>query len=546
MSGSAEGCPSMPEPRVSLPDQEPNLLDRALRMVSPKTYARRMRNRAMGDLLAGGYVGGGDDRRSMKSYDASVKSADAEVDHQLETLRARSRDMRRNTPYAAGALNQNLTNIVGGGIKVKPTIDRRALGLDEEEANAWERRVQMVFRAWAETEGCDITRTQDFYGLQGLALRSVLESGDLLVIRRMESRSRQEDVLGLKLQFVEADRITNPHNRMDSDELTDGVEKDGSGAAVAYHVQDTHPGDIFRTGFGFPRRWTRVPAYGETSGERLSFLLYERKRPGQTRGVPILAPVIEPLKQLDRYTEAELDATVLSAMFTVFIKMQSEYGGVGEELGLPDEPTGEDEADAGDMKLGKGSIIDLAPGEEVETADPTRPNEAFGEFTDRVIEQIGVALEIPFEVLKAHYGESYSAARAALQQAWSAWMRRRTWLTRRFCQRVYQWALSEMVARGIVEAPGYFEDPLIRRAWSRTRWTGPAKPVIREDRQVDAATKRVEEGFSTREEETSALTGGDFERNVAQLRREREMMDGPEDDPNAVEGESSEREAVTA
>lgn len=526
---------------VRIPEQDLTLLDRAIRLFSPERYAKRMRARAYGDLMASGYVGGSSQRRSMQEYNTSVKSADAATDHQLDTLRARSRDMRRNTPYAAGALNQNVTNVVGGGIKVSPEIDRDVLGLGEEEADAWERRVQTIFRSWAESEGCDLTRTQDFYGLQGLALRAVLESGDLLVIRRMQEREPPNDVLGLTLQFIEADRVSNPNQRMDSENLTNGVETDEDGAPVAYHVQDTHPGDAFRTGFAQPSQWTRVPAFGPETSERLSFLLYERQRPGQTRGVPYLAPVIEPLKQLDRYTEAELDATVVSAMFTVFTKMEQDYAGESANLGLPDEPTGDnvETADSGDIHLGKASIVDLAPGEDIEVADPTRPNQSFGAFTDRIIEQVGVALEIPFEVLKQHYGESYSAARAALQQAWDAYIRRRKWLSRRFCQRVYSWALTEMVARGLVDAPGYFRNPVIRRAWQQTRWTGPSRTVIREDRQVEAATKRVEEGFSTREEETAALTGGDFEKNVRQRRRERREMEEAGLKPASSEGTSS-------
>lgn len=507
------------------PAAEPNLIDRALRAVAPSLYARRMRSRVLGDLLASGYHGA-EDRRSLKDWKAAAGSADAQTLDQLPTLRSRSRDLRRNAPYAAGAIHQNVTNIVGGGIKVRPSIDRGALGLSEEEARRWEDHVKTLFRSWAESESADVTRTDDFYGLQGLACRSVLESGDLLVIRRMQEDPGRNDVLGLELQFVEADRVSNPHGRMNEENLTAGVETNEKGAPVAYHVKDEHPGDVLGFGGLGTQSWTRVPAFGSRSGDRLSFLLYERLRPNQTRGVPYLAPVIEPLKQLDRYSEAELDATVIASMYTVFTKLeQQQWPGEDAELGLPGEPEGEEgAADPGEIALGKGTIVDLAPGEDIEIADPERPNDDFSPFEEAIIRQVGVALEIPFEVLRQHYQSSYSAARAALQQAWQAFSRRRIWLTRRFCQRVYEWALWEMVARGLVEAPGFFEDPVLRRAWARAAWTGPAKPVIREDRQVEAAALRVQEGFSTREDETAALTGGDFRRNVEKRAEEREQM----------------------
>ena len=48
--------------------------------------------------------------------------------------------------------------------------------------------------------------------------------------------------------------------------------------------------------------------------------IMNRERIGQRRGVPFLAQVIEALKQLGRYTDAELVAAVVSGMFTVFIR----------------------------------------------------------------------------------------------------------------------------------------------------------------------------------------------------------------------------------
>ena len=87
--------------------------------------------------------------------------------------------------------------------------------------------------------------------------------------------------------------------------------------------------------------------------------LFKTLRPGQSRGVPYLAPVIEPLKQLGRYTEAEIMAAVISGMFTVFVK--SESGGAGLS---PMEPTSEvgGSASDDDFKLASGAILNLARG----------------------------------------------------------------------------------------------------------------------------------------------------------------------------------------
>ncbi len=89
--------------------------------------------------------------------------------------------------------------------------------------------------------------------------------------------------------------------------------------------------------------------------------------------------------------------------------------------------------------------------------------------------QVRVALELPYEILIKHFTASYSASRAALETAWQFFRRRRTWVARRFCQPVYEWVITEAVARGRLVAPGFLEDPLIRRAWLGAYWNGPAR-----------------------------------------------------------------------
>jgi capsid protein len=66
--------------------------------------------------------------------------------------------------------------------------------------------------------------------------------------------------------------------------------------------------------------------------------LLDVDRIAQTRGVPMLAPVIEALKQLDRYAEAELMAAVVSAFFTVFIKTDGDGSPVEGLAGMPGTP----------------------------------------------------------------------------------------------------------------------------------------------------------------------------------------------------------------
>ncbi len=78
----------------------------------------------------------------------------------------------------------------------------------------------------------------------------------------------------------------------------------------------------------------------------------------------------------------------------------------------------------------------------------------------------------------------------------------------------------EAAATGRISAPGFFADPLIRNAYLGSEWTGPTKGQIQEEAEVEAAHKRVAYGFSTLQQETVQLTGGDWEQNHPQQVKE--------------------------
>ena len=151
----------------------------------------------------------------------------------LPELRERSRDLIRNAPLATGAINTVVTNVVGTGLKVQSRIDRDVLkgvlGNSEEEFEAFERAAEREFRYWAGSKNCDATRVQDFAGLQDLAFRSVLEAGDVFVLRKFVQRPGER--YGTCLQLVEADRVCNPDWKRDTPMLAGGIEKDTFGAS---------------------------------------------------------------------------------------------------------------------------------------------------------------------------------------------------------------------------------------------------------------------------------------------------------------------------
>ena len=413
-----------------------------------------------------------------------------------------------------------------------PQIDAEYLGLSSEEAERLQAQVLREFSLWADTPNCDADRIDNFYKLQQLAFLSYLMNGDAIAL--MPYREQEGALYGLRVRLIEADRVCSPdgYDRLAETvvqgyqiyNIVQGVETDRDGMVTAYWICNRHPHSSLALQSG-TLKWTRVEAYGSDGRPNVLHVM-NRERAGQKRGVPILAPVLESLKQLGRYTEAEITAAVISAMFTVFIQSATVQDGrpIGEML-PPDLLM--DAQDQGSIELGNGAIVALNPGETVEFADPKHPNSGYEAFQGAMVREISSALEIPPEVLEKQFTQNFSSARGSLNEFWRTCGMMRDWFSDDFCQPVYEAWFAEAVARGRIQAPGFFGDPAIRKAYTECKWNGPSRTALNPSQEVEAALKRVEAGFSTAQEETAQLTGGDWNRNIRQrvieAKRKREV-----------------------
>lgn len=497
-----------------------NALDRAIAYVSPQAALAREVARRKLEILNSGYSqhGASRSKKALIGWIHRAGSPDDDIVDNIETLRERSRDLYMGTPLATGALKTIRTNVVGAGLQLNAQVDAAYLGMSENEADEWERNVEREFAMWADTQACDASRTNTFGQLQSLAFLSMLMSGDAFALLPIIPRAGS--VYDLRIYVLEADRICDPFPKPPDRDILGGIEIGKYGEPIAYYVAQKHPGSRRN----IKNEWKRVLAFGERTGRRNILHLIEQERPEQRRGVPVLAPVIESLKQLGRYTEAELMAAVVSGMYTVFIKSETPDTPFASAIPAEQKVDAEDE---NSYELGNGAIIALGEHEEIQEANPTRPNQAFDGFVMSVCRQIGAALELPYELLLKQFTASYSASRASLLEAWKMFRTRRTWLGKGFCQPIYEEWLAEAVAKGRVYAPGFFDDPAIRWAYCGAEWYGPSQGQIDPHKEVQAAKVRVDEGFSTRAREAAELTGANWEAiHRVRVREERLRREG--------------------
>ncbi len=505
-------------------------------------------------------------RRALRGFIPNSGSPNEDINRNNMTLRQRSRLLYMSSPVATAAINTNRTKIVGTGLTLKSTLDYELLGLTSEAAKEWQRRTEAEFRMWCKRENCDALGLNGFLGLQQVALKSWLASGDVFVLIKRE-KPTPLNPYSLRLHLIEADRVSTPAKYRSGvlggatvngvipegeegagHKIYDGVEVDENGRVVAYHICSGYPTEFT----GEDLEWARVLAFGENTGLPNVLHIFDAERPDQYRGVPYLSQVIEPLLQLRRYTESELMAALVQSFFTAWIVTESNpadfpinevgAGDISSEVGI--------NADGGDgsgmsdddneYEMGPGTVTHLEPGEKIEFGNPNIPTAGFETFTKTLVRLIGSALELPYDVISKEFNSSYSASRGALLEAWEGFKMRRAWFVEDFCQPVYEIWLAEAVARRRILAAGFFDDPLRRLSWSEARWIGPVQGSLDPLKEAKADLLMIDHALKTHEQVTRERGGGDWEENVEQLRRENEMLSeagGGTADPAATEPE---------
>lgn len=493
-------------------------IEKAIRALSPQWALSREKARtgivaqqtrqAMASQFRGGLVSGGSYRGvsnegTLENWFSNDLTANSALLPDIEVLRARSQDLYRNAPAARGAIKTIAANVIGSGLLMRSTPDATLLGMTPEAARNWAQQVEREFELWSEHPlSCDFNRKMTFSQIQRLANSSQQLSGDVFVLMPWVQRPGTE--FELKLQLIDAARVCNPNDMEDTAEIAGGIEYDENRIPIAIHIRTPHPGD--QLSFQMPT-WQRVPYYGEKTGRVNVLHIMEHEYIDQARGEPVLAPVIEPLQQISKYSQAELTAAVINAMLAVFVErenvdttdMANAYAGEGEQKTAP-RPD-----------LGVGMYIDGVNGDKFKVMESTRPSAQFDPFFVATMKQIGMALELPHEVLMKQFTNNYSASRAALLEAWKSFKVRREWLITTLCRPVYEAFLYEVVSKGVIDAPGFLESQRLRQAYCEARWVGPTQGQLDPIKEVTAANMRVECGFSTRAAEAAELTGMDFD-----------------------------------
>lgn len=444
------------------PAYRANILDRTIGFFSPRAGLAREQSR-----LALEYI------REARRFDGASKSsrfeqwrrpgtsANASILPSLSMLRAASRDLTRNNPWAENALRVIVNNTVGAGIDGQVT----------NENNSKNDKLDRVWQEWAETSAIDADGRLDISGIQALAMHTIAESGEV-IIRRRYRRGNSGLPIPVQVQVLEPDYLDDAKDGALSNggEIIGGVEYDKRGVAVAYWLRECHPGDLqsFRS---------MVTSYRVPASEIIH--AFDPKRAGQGRGYPWCAAAIRRLKDFDDYEDAQLVRQKIAACFAAFI----------EDVAPPQGATGLEKTGPKENQkdyLQPGLMEHLPPGKKISFGAPPSVQN-YGEYGRFNLMGSAAAYGITYEAMTGDYGNvNFSSGRMGwleMHRNISRWQN--TVMRVQILERIAAWFMGGCTIMGYPNAGAY------------VKWTYPKREMIDPTKEVPATIKALRAGITS-------------------------------------------------
>lgn len=480
-----------------------NIVDALIGVFAPSAALERTRARRM--LAA--YEGGRSTKRRKKSKDNST--GERQVSRDAATVRATMRDLERNHDLVRGALLTLTRNVIGpNGISVEPMPRRAGAATFDDIDDDFARELLNLWREW--TVSPEVTRTLSWAQAQELACRSWLRDGEVFaqIVEGTGARIRHASQVPLSIELLEADVVPLQYER-ETPNVQAGIERSEWGQPVAYYIHKRHPGN---GGWYAENDLKRVPA------ERVLHLAV-RERLSGLRGISQFASTIDRMLDTKDYESCEQIAARMAARVTLSIKRDVQMldgwippqGADGQPLSPGDR----------DLLIEPGAVFDqLWPGEELQMADPNRPNTNLSKFRMDMLRAASRAAQLSYSSFSGDYDGTYSAQRQELVEAYDGYRMLTNQFVARFVQPIWERFVMLSIAAGLVKIPLHIRPETVAQASFR----GPKMPWIDPAREATSLLTLSRGGWQSVTQGV-AERGGRVQDVFEELARERKLAE---------------------
>ena len=458
-----------------------NWLDRVIGWFSPAAAFRREAWRSaleeQRNYDAGNYG------RINANWRVVNQSAEYTDRYERDTVRARARDLERNSDLANSVVGPFVRNVVGKGLVLQAKTDNA--GLNEE--------IEQLWRVWTKKRNCDVTGTQSLNQILRMAVRRKKIDGGILFVKRYAAGG----VVPFKLQMFEVDELDtsqiaakHQHNR-----VVGGIEYNRYNAPVGYWIRQ----------YTIDGMTIAEPVYIKADDV---IFYFSKRRPSQLREMSDMSQTITRIRDANEFVTAVSMKQRIEACFALAIKKILPTQGVGRSAA---GVTGSGHHQTYDTKmLTPGMVTELNAGDEVQVINPQGQSSDASGFLKLMQRMIGAGQGISYEATSRDMSQSnYSSARQGLIEDGMTYAEEDELLLD-VLDEIYETFLISAVLCGALRIPDFWErkDEYFRHSFER-----PPKDWIDPVKEVTATAMALKTGQKTFKQ-IAAENGSDWRRQV--------------------------------
>ena len=419
----------------------------------------------------------------------------------------------RQYPLGKMVIDAQVRMVIGKGLTPMSAPETDITGWTEEQAARFARQAEAFWRITTNDRNFDWYGKSNFSQLQQIAFRTGLAAGDVLPhwgFRRLRNGEPAP-----YLQVISG-RMVTQNEDPDTLGMTGGViinQKTGRETGYRIRVIGDEREDTMET--------KTVHRYNPATG-RLEYdlIMFQKSDPSLVRGIPLLTSLRGAILGTSKFQDNHLLQSIVQNMFSVFIEKEENTEGPSIQEKLKGAGAKVDPIDRGKINLRSGNIIPLNPKEHAVLVQRNAQGEDYSRYLTANIEIIAGAVGLSAETVLNRYNASFSASRAGIASTEKNNEILREEFVQKFCKPTWEQVIDFGVLKGFIDAPGYLEDSMIRKAALATTWTGPTPAQVDPIKEVNAYVAAISAGLCTHEYAIRRLYGMDFEEVTERLAKE--------------------------
>lgn len=442
-----------------------NLIDSLIGVFSPESAYRRSFFRNELDLIKRHGYDAGNHARLNQNWGALIESAEMTDRTSRDTIRARARDMERNSDILNGVLSAFVRNVVGYGFNLQAKTGK-------DELNS---QIEKLFREWCKASNCDVTGQQTFTQLLRMAVRRKKVDGGIL----FKKCYTKGGIVPFKLQALEVDELSVSWSspKIRGNKVAGGIEYNKYNKPVGYWI----------TQYSVDGMELATPTYYKD--EDIIFI-YSKNRPSQVREVSDLAPTLTRIRDANEFIQAVSVKERIAACLSVFIKKAAPMaGGFGRST-----ISAEGGINYAQKRLAPGMITEMNAGDSIEVVDPKTSSADATSFLKLQQRLIGAGQGLSYEATARDMSEAtYSSARQANIEDELTYLED-VEILRSFMDKVYEAFIGSAVLSGALTIPDFWEN---KSSYFEHIWITSPKKWIDPQKEANAQATALQNGLKT-------------------------------------------------